>query len=112
VTRFHYVLFGLLVALVTTVPALAQSVSLVGSLQTTSGGPVVGASVYVTRIKDAQGNSVRGSEVGPVVSSGRGQFVFYNLPAGQYTVRIVVSKTVVWQGTVRAPGQLHPIVLR
>jgi hypothetical protein len=100
-----------ILAALTLAPALAQSVSLVGSLHTTSGGPISGANIYVTQAKDAAGKAVNGSEVGPVASSGSGQFVFYNLSPGEYRIRIVVSGTTVWQGTAHAPGQLSPIVL-
>jgi hypothetical protein len=109
--RYHRLLVALLLILIATVPALAQSVSLVGSLRTSSGGPVVGANVYVTRTKDVNGNSVSDSEVGPVASSGTGQFAFYNLPPGQYAIRIVVAGNAVWRGTAGVPGQLNPIVL-
>jgi hypothetical protein len=108
--RYRVFCFAATLAVLVTANALAQSVALTGSLRTAN-GPVSGANVYVVQTKDANGNSVNGSGVGPVVTSGTGAFTFYNLPAGLYAVSVSVQGTTVWSGAVEVPGRLSPIVL-
>lgn len=93
-----------------TASALAQKVALTGSLRSAS-GPVAGATVYVMQMKDVNGNTVSGSRVGPVVTSGAGTFTFYDLVAGQYSLSVSIAGTIVWQGTVVVPSRLSPITL-
>ncbi len=102
---------ALVLGVLATSNALAQSVALAGSLRTAS-GPVSGANIYVVQTKDANGNSINGHRVGPVVTSGTGTFTFYNLPAGQYAVSVSISGTTVWNGTAQVPCRLSPILLR
>jgi hypothetical protein len=108
IIRYFFAFVALILITITSVAA--QSLALTGSIRS-GNGPVSGASVYVTQTADANGNSVGGHVVGPVASGGNGQFSFYNLPSGQYSVRVTVAGVAVWQGSARVPGQLSPIVL-
>jgi hypothetical protein len=93
-----------------TANALAQNVALTGSLRTAN-GPVAGATIYVTQTKSADGDTVNGSRVGPVVTNGAGTFTFYDLAPGRYSLLVSIAGTTVWQGTVVAPSRLSPITL-
>lgn len=99
--------------LVAGVAALAQSVSLSGTLHQyrpdrNQPTPVSGYRVFVREPST-------GKWIGPVPTDAYGRFAFYDLKNGLYLLNIYRStdtRTLVWQQEVAVPNQLQPIVLR
>jgi hypothetical protein len=94
-------------------PALAQSISLSGTLY----------QYRADRDRPAPASSVRvfvrepsaGKWIGPILTDAYGRFAFYNLKAGRYLLKVYRSastESLVWQQEVAVPGQLQPIVFR
>src|SRR4051794_38551355 len=95
------VALGLCVLLATARPALSQGVTatLSGIVKDSQGAVVPGATV--TLISES-----KKTESAPVVTSGSGDFVFPNIAADTYSVRVEMPsfKTLVRSGLVVSPG--------
>jgi hypothetical protein len=94
-------------------PALAQSVSLSGTLyqyRPAQDRPAPASSVRIFVREPSAGKWI-----GPILTDEYGRFAFYNLKAGRYLLKVYRSAnaaSLAWQQEVAVPGQLQPIVLR
>ena len=86
--------------------AHAQTMQLVGVVQTSRGMPIPGCTVQLF-------NAAIG-ESRPSITNGFGQYSFLDIPsnvAQLYTIAVMWNGTVIYRGFVRHPGPQEPIVI-
>jgi outer membrane receptor for ferrienterochelin and colicins len=82
-SRVKHLLLACAVALLTAVPAHAQSGSITGTVRGVGAAPIPGAVV--------QANTPAGGRVASTLSNQSGRFLLVNVPAGQYVVTVTMT---------------------
>jgi hypothetical protein len=107
IKRVSLLAYCVLFLTINVLPTTAQVVSFSGSLYRTNGAqsmPISNAQVGLF--------STGTGWIGPSITDSYGRYAFFNVPPGQYLLRVNFNGVIIWTEGVYVPGANHIIVVR